>query len=518
MSSPDRRSAGRRRAWGRGPIILKFESLERRELLSSASPPLPDLVGSSFVTTPNADWNQSITASGTVTNQGAATVTTPFNVAIYASHGVTIGPYSVLLGEVTIPAGLAPGQSAPFTTTVKLPSSPLPGMSINGIVHINMKIDPQHVVPESNTRNQSGLGPGYDEAGVQITPPQPANLVNTSMHIYPSAPEWGGSVTVTAQVSNEAYGAAPATREAVVLTPSGPGIAPGTGSDVVIGSISVPPIPAWSMVNVEGTINLPMTPPELLTNDSEFTLWVEPDADYVTNPVYPHLPSGNQGVDEQTVSITVPPGTTPPALGPLPDLAAGAVTTSASTLYWGQSFSTQAVVQNLGAANPGPFVVRFILVGASGSTSSGLFLGDTTVAGLAPGATTVVNQTLTLPLRLPASVTLSSVGVGRIVEIVDPEDVINEAFYNNNTAESGPVTLRLLGTDGSSYVPNLPNPAQLLPVRAPVVPAKARKPIIVKERSGAKRLFKRPPPKQSSLLHTLTVFPTQVNNLIKKFV
>ena len=99
-------------------------------------------------------------------------------------------------------------------------------MSPNGMVHINMKIDPQHVVPESNDRNQSGLGPGYDEAGVQITPPQPANLVNTSIGINPSAPEWGGSITVTAQVSNEAYGAAPATREAVVLTPSG--IAPGT--------------------------------------------------------------------------------------------------------------------------------------------------------------------------------------------------------------------------------------------------------------------------------------------------
>ena len=358
MSSQDRRSAGRRRAWGRGPIILKFESLEGRELLSRVGPALPDLVGSSFVTTPNADWNQSITASGTVTNQGLATVTTAFNVAIYASHAVTIGPYSILLGQVIIPAGLAPGQSAPFTTTVKLPSSPLPGMSPNGIVHINMKIDPQHVVPESNTRNQSGLGPGYDEAGVQITPPQPANLVNTSMGINPSAPEWGGSITVTAQVSNEAYGAAPATREAVVLTPSG--IAPGGSSDIVIGNISVPPIPAWSMVNVEQTINLPVTPPELLANDSQFTLWVEPDANYVTNPVYPHVPSGNQGVDEQTVSITVPPGTTPPALGPLSDLAAGAVTTSASTLYWGQSFSTQAVIQNLGDANPGPFVVRFI--------------------------------------------------------------------------------------------------------------------------------------------------------------
>ena len=114
--------------------------------------------------------------------------------------------------------------------------------------------------------------------------------------------------------------------------------------------------------------------------------------------------------------------------------------------------------------------------------------------------------------------TLSSLGVGRIAVIADPENVINESFKNNNTAESGPVTLKLMGTDGSSYVLNLPHPAQLLPVKAPVVPAKARKPIIVKGASGGKRLFKRPPPKQSSLIHTLTVFPTQVNNLIKKLI
>ena len=127
MSSQDRRSAGRRRAWGRGPIILKFESLERRELLSSAGPALPDLVGSSFVTTANADWNQSITASGTVTNQGLATVTTPFNVAIYASHSVTIGPYSVLLGEVTIPAGLAPGSRRRSPRQSSFPPRPCRG-------------------------------------------------------------------------------------------------------------------------------------------------------------------------------------------------------------------------------------------------------------------------------------------------------------------------------------------------------------------------------------------------------
>ena len=120
------------------------------------------------------------------------------------------------------------------------------------------------------------------------------------------------------------------------------------------------------------------------------------------------------------------------------------------------------MVQNLGDANPGPFRVRFVLVGASGDITHGIFLGDTMVAGLAPGAATVVSQTDTLPLRLPADVTLSSLGVGRIAVIVDPENVINESFKNNNTADSGPVTLRLLGTDGSSYVPNLPSPAQTL--------------------------------------------------------
>src|SRR6516164_3944272 len=71
MPSQDRRSAGRRRAWGRGPIILKFDSLEKRELLS-AGQRLPDLVASSFVTASNADWNTPITTSGLITNQGNA--------------------------------------------------------------------------------------------------------------------------------------------------------------------------------------------------------------------------------------------------------------------------------------------------------------------------------------------------------------------------------------------------------------------------------------------------------------
>ena len=74
MSSQNRRAAGIRRAWGRGPIILKLESLEPRELLAaSANSTLPDLVNSSFVSTPaTADWGQTLEVDGRVKNQGAA--------------------------------------------------------------------------------------------------------------------------------------------------------------------------------------------------------------------------------------------------------------------------------------------------------------------------------------------------------------------------------------------------------------------------------------------------------------
>jgi hypothetical protein len=515
MSSRDRRSAGRRRAWGRGPIILKFEPLEKREVFSTAPLGLPDLVASSFVTTHNADWNGTITAIGQITNQGRGPVLAPFNVGIYASHNASTGNAAVMIGEVAIPAGIAPGQSVPFTTTVKLPASPLPGMSANGVVHINLKVDPEHMVPEITRRNNSGLGVGLDQALVQITPAQPAQLVSTSIGINPTNAQWGGSIAVTAQISNSAYGDAPATRAQVVLTPAG--VAPGGSSDVTIGSIMVPPVPAWSSVNIEQNIPLPVTPPQLLAGDSQFTLSLMPDADYLTNIVYPHLAPGGLGVDQASVNITVPPGTTPPPLGPLSDLAPGAVTPTPTNLIWGHSFQASTVVQNLGSSDPGPFRVRFLLVGASGDASHALFLGDAVVQDLPPGNSTVLDPTLTLPLRLPASVTLSSLGTGRIAVVVDPENLVNETFKNNNIATSGPVNLRLLGTDGTSFVPNLPPPGQLLAVNAAATTTTLVAPAPGQTRA-TKRLFRKPPPAKNTLLHSLSVFPKQVNDFLKKYI
>jgi hypothetical protein len=379
-------------------------------------------------------------------------------------------------------------------------------------VHIDLKVDPEHAIKQLTRRNNSGLGVGLDQALVQITPAQPPQLVSTSMDVSPSNAQWGGSIAVTAQISNSAYGNAPATRAQVVLTPAG--TAPGGPTDVTIGSISVPAIPAWMSVNIEQSIQLPVTPPQLLGGDSQFTLSIMPDADYLTNIVYPHSAPGGQGVDQTSVNITVPPGTTPPALGPLADLAAGAVTSNSTTLDWGHSFSVSTVVQNMGSVDPGSFRVRFLLVGASGDTTHALFLGDQMVPGLAPGGTTVLDPTFTLPLRLPASVTLSSLGTGRIAVVVDPENIINETFKNNNVATSGPVTLRLLGTDGSSFVPNLPPPAQLLAVNSTATSTTLVSPAL----TAPTRRLHRKPPKNNTLLHNLSVFPKQVNDFLKKYI
>ena len=68
--------------------------------------------------------------------------------------------------------------------------------------------------------------------------------------------------------------------------------------------------------------------------------------------------------------------------------------------------------------------------------------------------------------------TLSSLGPAGSPWSSTRKHVLNETFKNNNVATSGPVTLRLLGTDGTSFVPNLPPPAQLLPVYAPAYPRK----------------------------------------------
>ncbi len=521
MSSQERRAADRRRAWGRGPVILKLESLESRALLSTLSS-LPDLVGASLTTQHNADWNQAIQVEGQITNQGGSAVTTPFNVELYASPSPALGRYAVPIGVVTISGGVAAGQTVPFTTNVQLPTTPLPGVQKTGVVYVNMKIDPNNLVVESNKKNNEGLGMPYESSFLVITPQVPPKLVGSTLAVSSSTTTWGSTESVTVQVHNASAGAAPASRALLVLTTAG--TTPEWPNDVSVGNLNIPAIPPWQTVNLVQNITLPAVVPTLLTGNTSFTLSMIQDANYITNPQYPHLPTVGVGYDQ--VPITINTTSTTPAAGTLADLAASSVLPSTQSLTWGSSFQVTTTVQNLGQANAGPFTVRFLLVGQNGAINQGLFLGDAQIPGLQAGFDQQVVQTLTLPDRLPAGLTLNSVGWARIAVIVNAENTVNESLISNNLSESAPLIVRLPGTNGTSKVPTTPIPGQLpslAPQPAPLHKHRVKHPRLAAHTAHVAqkkphKLYRKIPKKGPSLYHELTVFPKQVNNLIKKYV
>jgi hypothetical protein len=473
MSPQKRRAAARRRAWGRGPIILRFERLEDRQLLTTstaASQPLPDLVGADFSTAHNLAWGQSFQAVGTILNQGDAATTGPFNVEIFASATTAITSTSVPLGKVTIPAGLGAGQTTSFNQVFSLPPTPIPNYSDGSPIYIDMLVNAGRQLTESNYANDQGVGQGYDNSPVLIQAEQPSLLQGSSLGVTPSATAWGQTITVTAQVRNNAQGDAPATRARLILTPSG--LNAGSAYDYTIGYMNVPAIPAWQTVNLSQQITLPPAPPSSLGGNAQFTLSLAEDTDFVTDPIYPHLPTQGAGLDSIPISIaasatstptsssgdTTTPTTPTPTPTPttLPDLAPSGVSSSSKTLYWGYNFQVSTTIQNLGKADAGPTEVMFLMTGSDGSLANAVFLGETTVPSLAAGTSQQLTQTVNLPSTLPNGVVLSSTGTGRIAVLVDPDHTIDETLRSNDLAESAPVTLRVLGTDGTSTVPTSP--------------------------------------------------------------
>ena len=548
MPSHDRRAAGRRRAWGRGPIILKLESLEHRALLTAAST-LPDLVNSSLlISTNTSDWNDTISVSGRVKNQGGGITTAPFEVAIYASPVRGIDKYAVPIGEVEIPAGLAAGQSIPYQTTVQLPESPVPYVSsTGGTLYITASVNPTKTVTESNYRNDLDLGPPYDTAALTIAAPKPANLEGTTFAVTPTDPTWGSTITVTAQITNQGTGSSPQTRALVTLTPQGIGY--GGPSTVGIGSITVPPLGPFQTTNLVQTFTLPSVVPLTIAGYTNFTLAMTQDADYLTNDLYPNSPSQGLGFDQASLTInpgttttttTSPDGTTTTttstnpttSANPLPDLAASSVLMTKSTLSWGSSVQVSTEIQNVGQGSAGPFMVRFILTGGSGSTTDSVFLGDTTINGLAAGADQSLTQTLNIPSRAPNGLTLNTAGYARIAVIVDPENFISETLKSNNESLSGPFVLRLPGN--ATSVPTGNAPGALPSVSTVAAQAQQAKKLAAAARRAArvqakdtvsktKKLKRHTPPRDNTLLNKsenlakeIAKLPTQVFDVLKK--
>ena len=522
MSSRERRAADRRRAWGRGPVILRFEPLEGRQLLS-ATPThgLSDLVGESLTLARNVDWGGTFEVDGAILNQGRGTANVPFNVEFFASATPNITATSYALGEITIPAGLGPNKDAPFQADLTLPPTAIPGYSDGRPLYIAIKTDPEGAVTENNKNNNSGVGLGHDVAVMTISPPRPSNLIGTTLAINPQQSYWGQAVSVTAQVANNAQGDAPPTLAKLVLTPSG--AKPGGSADVTVGYLAIPAVAAWQTVNIARTITLPAAPVAALAGSTNFTLSMVQDSGYAANILYQHVATQVAGLDQVQIAIGPNPDISVPAAAAV-DLAADGVQGPTQPIYWGQTFQVTAGVDNLGPGNAGAFNVKFLLTGNNGSLTNAIFLGDATVPGLSKGTHQDITETLKLPNRLPNGVNLSSIVVGRIAVVVDADSTINDTLKTNDTSFSNPVTLRVLGSDGTSTVPTLPAvtttpaPAPSLGAATPAGTLQAH----VAAGGTTHKLHRRAKPKHQSLTakieHRLKVFPHQVDHFYSNLV
>jgi hypothetical protein len=454
-------------------MILRFEPLEGRRLLSTSSAK-PDLVASQFSTVDSANWGTDINATGTIANRGKATTTRPALVDIYASSGPNISSttsVTELLGQVVVPAGLAPGAVYNFNQSVPLPPSTASSSNAaSQTIYIALDVDPTNTVGESSMTDKTDRGIGLDTSVLVASQVMPANLVGTAFSVTPitaSTPgqiSWGDTISVTEQIKNTGDGPAPATRARIVLTPAG--AAQGGYNDVTVGDIPVPAIPAFGTVNVVQQITLPAQEPLTLGTATQFTISVVQDGDFLTQPIYPRIASQGPGYDQGPIGISPGPLANTPQ-GPTPDLAPSDVQVSNGSLNWGQSFSVSTVVQNLSNVASPAFTVSFVAAGASGDVSHGIFLGQVQVPALAANTPTTIVTTVQLPSTLPYGDTVASPAYSEIYAIADPEDVINESLRSNNMASSAPVLLQVAGSAGAqTTVPTYPETVATNPALA----------------------------------------------------
>ena len=463
MSTYDRRAAARRRAWGRGPMILRFDPLEGRQLLSASGGKV-DLLATQFSTVSQATWGHPVTVSGTIANRGGVATRNPVEVDIYASTTPSLAnPNSVnqLLGAVLVPAGIQPKANYTFNQVITLPAaSTTANTAASQTVYLTLRVDPNNLAHESTMADKAGRGVGLDTQPVVVSVPMPADLEGSSISVTalqtstPGVYSWGDTFNVTEQIKNVGQGDAPPTHARIVLTPAG--ATPGGYSDVTIGDISVPAIAAFQTANVVQRVTLPPVEPLTLGAATQFTISVVQDADFSTQPIYPRIANNGAGFDQGPIGIAPGPLASFPQ-GATPDLAPSTVLVSQTSAYWGGSFQVSAEIQNVSNVAAGPFTVRFVATGSSGDISHGIFLGDVQVPGLAANGATNVLTTVQLPAKLPYGVSIASPAYSQVYAIADPEDRVNESLRSNNMASSAPILLQVVGTDGTTTkVPTYP--------------------------------------------------------------
>ena len=195
---------------------------------------------------------------------------------------------------------------------------------------------------------------------------------------------------MTAQITNQSAGAVAPDSALLSLTPQG--LNYGGSTTVGIGTITVPPLAAYQTINLVQNITLPAVEPVPITNYTNFGLTMTQDADYVTNDLIPTSPTRES--DSTRRRSRSPPARPrrPRSVRSRPGRLVGPGLEADVELGLRLPGHHRRPKPGTGAA--GPFLVFFLLTGQSGSINDAIFLGETTIPGLAAGANQPLTQTL----------------------------------------------------------------------------------------------------------------------------
>lgn len=466
MPSANRRATARRKVWGRGPMILRFEPLEKRQLLTGGVTPIsaaatasgarPDLVITAFDTFHNLDHGEVFNAVGVVENLGTAAAPVGVEIDVYASPTPTLGANAVFVGTATLDAALEAGGKATFREPMYAPPIKIPALGTSETYYFVAKVDPADKIPESNENNNGGSS--VDPASlVTITPKALPILSPGTLAVSPGSLSWGQEFTVTGQIPNNSGEVVPAGRVRVVLAAEGQPI--DGDRSVTIGEVNLPSVGVSQVTPVNAKITLPERPPGVLAGSTSFTVNLIADA-------------GTVDVYLGAASVQIAPGT-PLAYTSKPNLSVVSLQPLDTELSWSMPFQVRATVENNGKADSGPMRLTFSLIDANRPDLPPLAVSDTVLPGLQAGFQQEVLQTIPLTTTLPTGLDPAAVD-GRIVVSVDPENAVDESIESDNALVSSPVKLKLLTREGLLEVPKAgpvtARPAPTTPTPAPPAP------------------------------------------------
>lgn len=386
--------------------------------------PVADLVVTDILAPGAAIGGQPVQLVWTVVNSSTNAAPAPRHDTVFLSTDATIGN-DTLMGQFTVPNGIAPGGAQLVTNTVILPS----GFTGNRyfVVHADSGFEVFEGTNEANNLRVSGT-PVITSA---------ADLVVDSLTV-PTNATFGSSATLTWRVRNNGSVAAPSPWSDRVYLSTNNTVSPGA---VTLGSFATAPLPlaAGSSYTRTQTVALPLS--GTLAGGQWFFV-VKTDA----NGVQPESDENNN-LRAAAVPISRPP---------LPDLAVVNIVVPLNAVP-GQPISVSWAVTNQGAATVSNVWAETILLSTDaivGGDSALAYFNFTNV--LAPGASLARTQVVTIPATGPA-------GTLRVGVEVDAQQGVVESNETNNTTladatTSIPATLTL-NVSASQTVENAPSPA-----------------------------------------------------------